>query len=221
MTAPDGSPVEAYAALPAEPELTVVRAHARGRHTVLDLGAGTGRLADPLALAGHDVVAVDADAAMLARVRHAAPVLADIETLDLGRCFELVLLLAYLINSADDERRAAFLGTATRHLAPGGLLLLQRLDPAHAWREGRATAGPLGVGLEELDLSGWPWVRGTTTYTLGAHTWRQPWVQRVLDDTETSAALDAAGLRLRGAEGAWVTAVGLDGARDAVGDRPL
>jgi len=54
----DGSPVEVYRRLPAmgEPEL----AHALfpgGR--VLDLGAGTGRIADPLVALGHDVLAVD------------------------------------------------------------------------------------------------------------------------------------------------------------------
>ena len=46
---------------------------ARVEGPVLELAAGTGRLAVPLAAAGHDVTAVDLDPAMLARLRrHAA-----------------------------------------------------------------------------------------------------------------------------------------------------
>ncbi len=38
---------------------------------VLELGVGSGRLAIPLALAGHEVVGIDNDAAMLHRAAHA------------------------------------------------------------------------------------------------------------------------------------------------------
>jgi len=54
--------------LPAEPELRVVRQLLGERRTVLDLGCGTGRIADPLAAEGCHVVAVDESAALLERV---------------------------------------------------------------------------------------------------------------------------------------------------------
>lgn len=210
MTAADGSPVDVYAALPPEPELGLVRRHAAGRPSVLDLGAGTGRIADPLAADGHEVVAVDEDAAMLSRIRRAIPVQARIAGLDLGRRFDLVLLLSHLLNVADEAERQARLVTVARHLAPGGLAMLQRLDPAHPWSEGTGTSGAVCVGLGGLDLTGWPLVRAVTTYTLEGRRWRQPWVQCVLDDADTTAALARAGLRVSSVEGAWVTAVRLD-----------
>ena len=52
--------------------------------SVLDLGSGPGRIANPLARAGHDVVAVDDSQAMLDHVEGATTVLADLWTLDLG-----------------------------------------------------------------------------------------------------------------------------------------
>ena len=44
----------------------------RANGPILELAAGTGRLAVPLAAAGHDVTAVDVDPAMLARARDRA-----------------------------------------------------------------------------------------------------------------------------------------------------
>jgi Methyltransferase domain len=51
---------------------------------VLDLGCGTGRLAEPLARLGHPVTGVDNSPQMLAALRHAAGVCAEITTLQLG-----------------------------------------------------------------------------------------------------------------------------------------
>jgi len=58
-TAPDGSPVEVYLALSPEPDLTRVRSVLHPNCSVLDLGSGAGRIANPLAAEGHEVVAVD------------------------------------------------------------------------------------------------------------------------------------------------------------------
>src|SRR5690242_9131116 len=67
--APDGSAVAMYAALPADEEAAALvhRALPAGG-SVLDLGAGTGRLAMPLLALGHPIVAVDNSAEMLARI---------------------------------------------------------------------------------------------------------------------------------------------------------
>ena len=50
---------------------------ARAGGSVLELAAGTGRIAVPLAEAGHAVTAVDIDAAMLARLRRRAEAAGD------------------------------------------------------------------------------------------------------------------------------------------------
>ena len=77
---------------------------------------------------GHQVTAVDNSAEMLANVRGAATVQAEIEALDLGRRFACVLLASQLIN-VGDRQRAAFLATCARHVAPDGVVLIQRYDP--------------------------------------------------------------------------------------------
>ena len=55
-TAPDGSPVELYLALSPEPDLTRVCSVLHPNWSVLDLGSGPGRIANPLAADGHEVV---------------------------------------------------------------------------------------------------------------------------------------------------------------------
>jgi SAM-dependent methyltransferase len=106
---------------------------------VLELMAGTGRLAIPLAVAGHAVTAVDIDAAMLARAKAAwarskhgavpsgslAFELADVLEIDLGARFALVFIaLNSLFLLGTLERQAAGLRAAARHLRPGGLLVV-------------------------------------------------------------------------------------------------
>jgi SAM-dependent methyltransferase len=102
---------------------------------VLDVGAGTGRVALDLAARDIPVVALDADAALLQALEHRAAglpietVVADARTFALGRRFPLVLVpmqtLQLLGGSAG---RAAFLRCALDHLAPGGLLAAALAD---------------------------------------------------------------------------------------------
>ncbi len=101
---------------------------------VLDLGAGTGRVALDLAALGHTVVAGDLDPDLLraldARAATASlpvrTVVADARTLDLdGAPFPLILMpmqTVQLLGGA--EGRAAFLARARALLAPGGLLAI-------------------------------------------------------------------------------------------------
>lgn len=98
---------------------------------VLELGAGTGRVTEALARAGHEVVAVDASSAMLARaaarLERAGPrapvrlVEGDMRDLDLGSTFPLVLApfntLMHAYTVPDQDRALA---TVVRHLAEGG-----------------------------------------------------------------------------------------------------
>ncbi|WP_206784385.1 bifunctional 2-polyprenyl-6-hydroxyphenol methylase/3-demethylubiquinol 3-O-methyltransferase UbiG [Amycolatopsis sp. MtRt-6] len=74
----DGSPVDVYLLLPPNA-------------SILELGSGAGRVTHPLLDLGHEVVAVDDSASMLAHVR-AETVCARIGNLDLGRTFDAVLL---------------------------------------------------------------------------------------------------------------------------------
>jgi len=106
---------------------------------ILELAAGSGRLAIPLASAGHRVTAVDIDPAMLERARTAAQRAGDAAV---GR-LELVEADLLGLQLADaDTYRLAFIGlnslfllatreaqadairTLARHLAPGGLAIV-------------------------------------------------------------------------------------------------
>ena len=105
--------------------------------SVLELGAGTGRLTEALLAAGHEVVAVDASSAMLERAADRLAgrtgvelVLADMRSVRLGRTFDLViapfntLMHAYTL---EDQDRT--LGTVVQHLAPGGLFAFDVYQP--------------------------------------------------------------------------------------------
>jgi len=109
---------------------------ARAGGAVLELAAGTGRLAVPLAEAGHEVTAVDIDPAMLARLRRRAAAAGDAvagrltvvegDLLDLrldgARPFALafIALNSLFLLASRDAQRQAFRSMAG-HLAPGGL----------------------------------------------------------------------------------------------------
>jgi SAM-dependent methyltransferase len=114
---------------------------AREAGPVLELGVGTGRLAVPLAAAGHAVTGVDHDAAMLARAAarwQARParttrtgrgslelVEADLLEVQLGARFGLALLaLNSLFLMATYERQVAAVQALARHLRPDGLAVV-------------------------------------------------------------------------------------------------
>ena len=108
------------------------RAKPGRRVTVLELGVGTGRAAIPMAQAGHAVVGVDYDAAMLelaARKRDAvglggrdlALVESDLLELDLGRRFDWVcVFFNTFLSFTTLEQQDRVLQSVRRHLKPGG-----------------------------------------------------------------------------------------------------
>jgi SAM-dependent methyltransferase len=112
---------------------------------ILDVGAGTGRVALRLALAGHSVTALDHDpdllVALAERARAAGltveTVVADAADFDLDEgvpigtscrrtdrhTFGLIIVPMQTIQLLPGpEARAGFLASARRHLAPGGVL---------------------------------------------------------------------------------------------------
>jgi SAM-dependent methyltransferase len=109
---------------------------ARAGGPVLELAAGTGRLAIQLAEAGHEVTAVDIDSAMLARARARARaagvsdrvhlIEADLRELELaGGSFGLAFIaLNSLLVLGDRRSQASAVGALARHLAPGGIAVV-------------------------------------------------------------------------------------------------
>ena len=93
---------------------------------VLDVGAGTGRVALPLARAGHAVTALDIDAELLAVLTGRAGALeiptlvADAEAFTLDAPVDLVIVPMQTLQLLGD--RAAFYACARRALLPGGRL---------------------------------------------------------------------------------------------------
>ena len=119
------------------------------RGPVLDVGAGTGRVALDLAAAGHEVVALDLDPVLLAEIEGVETVAADAQSFALGRAFGLILVPMQTIQLLED--RAAFLRCARAHLSPGGLLAVAIADAMEAF-------DPTSPGLPEPDvaeLDGW------------------------------------------------------------------
>lgn len=96
---------------------------------ILELGCGAGRITHRLVELGHPVVGVDQSPEMLANVRGAETFLADIEALELGRTFPVVLLASQLLNTPDRQQRSAFLMTCRRHVQPDGIVVIQRASP--------------------------------------------------------------------------------------------
>jgi SAM-dependent methyltransferase len=102
---------------------------------ILDVGAGTGRIALDLARHGHAVTALDHDANLIGELRRRAAgielatVLADARDFDLGQQFALCLMPMQTIQLLGGAGgRAGFLRCAHRHLRSGGVLAIALTD---------------------------------------------------------------------------------------------
>jgi SAM-dependent methyltransferase len=123
---------------------------------VLDLGAGTGRVAAALASRGHDVVALDMDAdllvAMAERASTVTTVTADAREFRLDARFPLILAPMQLVQIMGGRAgRAAMLGRVRAHLTEGGLFAAALARPLDAVPEGDASP-PLP---DMIELDGW------------------------------------------------------------------
>lgn len=198
----DGCAVEVYARLPTAGDPELIHTHTPPGCSILDLGAGTGRIADPLARLGHHVVAVDNSPDMLARVRRAKVVLADIEDLQLAERFDVVLLASHLINTPDPAQRGSLLAAVTRHLSPTGRALIEwhpperfdQLDPGCTYA---GTIGDLASDLRVTSLED-GLLTAVVTYRSGVQSWTHTFAARRLDLAGLRAQMRGAGLILSG-----------------------
>jgi SAM-dependent methyltransferase len=209
----DGCAVDVYARLPPAGEAELVHDRIPSGATILDLGCGTGRLAEPLSELGHVVTGVDDSPAMLAHLEHAEPVLSTIEELRLDRRYQVVLLVSNLMNHPRHSTRQRFLSVAASHLMAGGQVLIQWEPPG--WFDwfavGTTHRGVIGeVGTEftvhadEGDL-----LTATVTYVIHGNSWSHHFTTRRLTIEDLEGALLQAGLQLHdrfGPGDTWVEA---------------
>jgi SAM-dependent methyltransferase len=132
---------------------------------VLDVGAGTGRVALDLARAGHAVTALDVDGELLAELGARADgleiitVVADARRFELDQCFALCIVAMQTIQLLGGVHgRAAFLRCARKHLRPGGAVavaIADRLDLFDV-TDGEALLLPDVRELDGIIYSSWP-----------------------------------------------------------------
>jgi SAM-dependent methyltransferase len=209
---PDGCAVDFYALLPPMGEPGIVHAAIPAGASILELGAGAGRVTHPLVALGHPVVAVDESPEMLARIRGAETVRARIQDLELGRRFDAVLLASFLVNVPDQALRGRFLQACRDHVREDGSVLVQRHPPG--WfeeaAEGERTAHGIVFRLRDLRRPGPGRLAATVEYQVGDRVWTQSFTTERLDDDRLAAALAEAGLAVDAyltGDGSWVKAV--------------
>jgi SAM-dependent methyltransferase len=142
---------------------------------LLDIGAGTGRVALDLAGRGHHVTALDIDAELLNALRQRATVAhtpiktvcADARTFELDRHdFAVCLAPMQTIQLLRGSGRLAFLRRAQAHLCPGGLLacaIVSKLEPFDC------AGGHLGPEPEITRVDGTEYVSRPTRVHLDKH----------------------------------------------------
>lgn len=213
---PDGCAVDLYGRLPARNEPDVVAQAVPAGATLLELGAGAGRVTEALAARGFVVTAVDESRAMLERVEARVPgvrtVHSPIETLDLGEeRFDAVMLASFLVHAPEPATRQALLRACRRHVADGGCVLVQR--EGEGWHDALPREARLGDGVSRVVSSEQvaPGVRSVhVEYDFPDARWTQTFLSRPLTPAEFTAALADAGLaldRYLTADGTWARAL--------------
>jgi len=156
--APDPGFAELYASLPDATDLWPWKDLAQqARPPVLYLGIGTGRLAVPLHAAGIQLVGVDSHPGMLERLKPRLPdtelVQSRIETMNLGRQFDLIMVPSNILCFIERLRAAA------SHLAADGTIAFELTNPY--WLQAGASSG---VRVQAFDSNG---ARFQVDYQLG------------------------------------------------------
>ena len=215
----------------------VAARHAGG--PVLELGVGTGRLAQPLAARSLVVIGVDASATMLDRCPRGRPsldgsatsggavhpVLADMRALPLadrrtGHPGFGSILLAFntLFNLIEAGDQARLLADLVDRLAPAAPLVIEMLDvsplldgPDRSIGLRRASTGPVVVTATALDRDR-QLLRGRHLELTDDGVTVRPWLLRWTTPPELDAMAAAAGLALGERYGSWTGAPATDDA---------
>jgi SAM-dependent methyltransferase len=129
---------------------------------VLEIGAGTGRVALDLARRGHDLIAVERDGELAGELRRRAaeadvPVHTlhgDARELSLEEPGAVALAIApmHVLQALDEPGRSAVLASVAGCLRPGGLIALALVDEGDLAGQGGAGEMPLP---EMRELDGW------------------------------------------------------------------
>ncbi|OEU96646.1 class I SAM-dependent methyltransferase [Streptomyces oceani] len=203
---PDGCSVELYQRLPVGPGPGIVEAALPAGATLLELGAGAGRVTRPLLARGFRVTAVDESPEMLACVRETRTIHSTIEALTLEERFDAVLLASFLVNTADDELRHQILRACARHVAADGCVLVECENGWHAtatagWERTREDGTTVRLGSREQLAEGGATKRVRMEYTTADGEWSHTFLSRYLPEEELTEALAAVGLALE----RWLT----------------
>ena len=157
------------------------------------------------------MVAVDQSQAMLDRIDTPETVLADFETLSLGRRFPVVLLASNFVNDPDRSRVRAYLDSCARHVLPNGQVLVQGYPrewrPSTEWRD----IGGVRLRLRSFELDG-EQLRGEMEYVVADETLFHAFEALLATEAQIDADLEAAGLRRHrylDDAGSWIEAVPL------------
>lgn len=164
--------------------------------SVLDVGAGSGRVALDLAGRGVMVTALDLDAELLRALRDRAAA-ADIQTVETvradARTFELArqdhavclapMQTIQLLGGA--SARIAFLRRARMHLAPGGVLACAIVTDVAPFD---CSAGDLGPSAEVARLGGVTYISRSVRLHVGRRTLRIERERRILAGDDAGEA---------------------------------
>jgi SAM-dependent methyltransferase len=189
----------------------------RDQLPVLELGAGTGRLAVPISERGVPVVGVDASMAMLERLRARTDAVdvevlaADLAALPLrGPVRGAVLAFNTLFNLASCDAQQAFFHDVARILAPGGFVAAELFVPAHEADVPDAVVEPSRIEVDRVVLTASIRDRATQVVS-GQHielteaggVRLRPWMIRYADPEELDDMATRAGLELWRREASW------------------
>lgn len=180
--------------LPLWLELAAKASSARRAARVLDIGAGTGRVALALARSGYPVTAVDLDPELLAALSVRSEglpvrtVLADARSFQLeptDHDLALVPMQTLQLLHGAEQRRALF-DCARAHLRPGAMLALAIVTEVDVFD---SRGGGLGPAPEHVTLAGRLHVSRAIRVAVGGERIRierERFVQRGADDEETA-----------------------------------
>jgi SAM-dependent methyltransferase len=125
-----------------------------GARTLLDVACGTGTHLEHLA--GYEAEGLDLDAEMLAVARERLPETAfhegDMTSFDLGKRFDAVVCMFSSVGYVrSEEGLRAAIASMTKHLEPGGVLVVEPWLAPDAWRERHV--GAVFVDEPELKIA--------------------------------------------------------------------